>query len=100
LIKLGYDELRSLRARFPRLPCRLVWQALEKHFSLQVWNLQRFYHIGDPRDAAFVQELTAGCKIDGIICANDFTAAQLMHSLAKAKIRVPDDIRLIGFDNL
>ena len=46
-----------------------------------------------------MQELTAGRKIDRIICANDLTAAQLMHSLAKAKIRVPDDIRLIGFDN-
>jgi DNA-binding LacI/PurR family transcriptional regulator len=23
-----------------------------------------------------------------------------MHSLAKAKIRVPDDVRMIGFDNL
>jgi DNA-binding LacI/PurR family transcriptional regulator len=47
-----------------------------------------------------VQELTAARKFDDIICANHFTAAQLMHSLAKAKIRVPDDMRLIGFDNL
>ena len=37
----GATKLRSLRARFPRLPCQLVWQALEKHFSLQVWNLQK-----------------------------------------------------------
>jgi Transcriptional regulators len=59
-----------------------------------------FYRIGDPRDAAFVRELTVGRKIEGIICANDFTAAQLMHSFTKVKIRVPEDMRLIGFDNL
>ncbi len=74
--------------------------AREALFAAGLEPSKDFYRIGDPRDQAFVQELTAGCKIDGIICANDFTAAQLMHSLAKAKIRVPDDIRLIGFDNL
>ena len=74
--------------------------AREALFAAGLEPSKDFYRIGDPRDEAFVQELTAGGKIDGIICANDFTAAQLMHSLAKRKTRVPDDIRLIGFDNL
>lgn len=58
-----------------------------------------FYRIGNPRDERFVRELTTA-RIEGIICGNDFTAAQLMHSFAKMKVRVPDDVRLIGFDNL
>lgn len=59
-----------------------------------------FYRIGNPRDAKFVRELTLGRKVDAVICANDLTAAQLMNSLAKLKMRVPEDMRLIGFDNL
>jgi hypothetical protein len=59
-----------------------------------------FYRIGNPRDAKFVRDLTLGRKVDAVICANDLTAAQLMNSLAKLKIRVPEDMRLIGFDNL
>jgi LacI family transcriptional regulator len=59
-----------------------------------------FCHVGEPRDEAFVRGLVAGKKFDGIICGNDFTAAQLMHTFARLKIRVPEDIRLIAFDNL
>ncbi len=62
--------------------------------------LRNFCHIGNPRDEAFARELVTGNKIEGIICGNDFTAAQLMHSFAKLKIHVPKDIRLIAFDNL
>jgi DNA-binding LacI/PurR family transcriptional regulator len=74
--------------------------AREAFFAADLEPPKAFYRIGDPRDASFVRELIGGRKIDGVICANDLTAAQLMHSLAKAKVRVPDDIRLIGFDNL
>jgi DNA-binding LacI/PurR family transcriptional regulator len=59
-----------------------------------------FYRIGDPRDPTFVKELLRNRKIDGIICGNDYTTALLMHSFAKAKIRVPEDMRLMGFDDL
>ena len=59
----GATKLRSLRARFPRLPCQLVWQALrEALFAAGLEPSKDFYRIGDPRDAAFVQELTAGRK--------------------------------------
>jgi DNA-binding LacI/PurR family transcriptional regulator len=52
------------------------------------------------RRPVIVKELLRNRKIEGIICANDYTAALLMHSLAKAKIRVPEDMRLMGFDDL
>ena len=45
-------------------------------------------------------KLVRNRKIDGIICGNDYTTALLMHSFAKAKIRVPEDMRLMGFDDL
>jgi DNA-binding LacI/PurR family transcriptional regulator len=101
LIKLGVRRIafvaRPLSA--PTVRARMAG-AREAIIDAAVEPLKDFYRIGDPRDATFVRELTIGRKIEGIICANDFTAAQLMHSFAKVKIRVPEDIRLIGFDNL
>jgi DNA-binding LacI/PurR family transcriptional regulator len=101
LIKLGVRRIafvgRPLSA--PTVTARVAG-AREAMIDAGLEPRKGFYRIGDPRDAAFVQELTIGRKIEGIICANDFTAAQLMHSFAKVKIRVPEDLRLIGFDNL
>jgi len=101
LIKLGVRRIafvaRPLSA--PTVTARMAGSR-EAIIDAAMEPLKDFYRIGDPRDAAFVRELTIGRKIEGVICANDFTAAQLMHSFAKVKIRVPDDIRLIGFDNL
>jgi LacI family transcriptional regulator len=34
-----------------------------------------------------------------VICANDLTAAHLLHSLEKCQMRVPQDIRVVGFDD-
>ncbi|MDP9291386.1 MAG: GntR family transcriptional regulator [Verrucomicrobiota bacterium] len=101
LIKLGVKKIAFVARPFsaPTVPARVAG-AREALFAAGLEPSKDFCHIGDPRDAAFVRELTAGRKVHGIICANDFTAAQLMHSLAKAKIRVPDDLRLVGFDNL
>lgn len=37
---------------------------------------------------------------DGIVCANDRTAALWMHALLGLGYRIPDDVRLIGIDDL
>ena len=37
---------------------------------------------------------------DGIACANDRTAGRLMHSLLQLKYRIPDDVRLVGIDDV
>ncbi len=37
-------------------------------------------------------------KADAVICCNDFAAAELMKILYWSKIKVPDDIALVGFD--
>ncbi|MBV8970117.1 MAG: GntR family transcriptional regulator [Verrucomicrobia bacterium] len=101
LIKLGVRRVAFIARPFsaPTVSARVAG-AREAFFAAGLEPPKAFYRVGDPTDTGFVRELTAGGKIEGIICANDFTAAQLMHSLAKARIRVPDDVRLIGFDNL
>jgi GntR family transcriptional regulator of arabinose operon len=37
---------------------------------------------------------------DAIVCANDITAARIMQGLAALGIRVPDEIRIVGIDDV
>jgi DNA-binding LacI/PurR family transcriptional regulator len=37
---------------------------------------------------------------DGIVCANDLTAARLMHTLLSVGVRIPADIRMVGIDDV
>jgi LacI family transcriptional regulator len=56
--------------------------------------------LGDPADLKFVRSLTAGKQAEAFICANDHTAAVLMRSLESLCIRVPRDVRVVGFDDV
>jgi len=38
--------------------------------------------------------------VSDLVCGNDETAATLMHTLQKLGIKVPKDIRLVGFDDV
>jgi DNA-binding LacI/PurR family transcriptional regulator len=39
-------------------------------------------------------------KPDGIVCANDVTAARLMRSLISLGVKVPGDIKMVGVDDV
>jgi GntR family transcriptional regulator of arabinose operon len=54
----------------------------------------------DPADPELVGELMEAERPDAIVCANDRTAAQLMHTLFDLGYGVPDDVRLAGIDDL
>jgi DNA-binding LacI/PurR family transcriptional regulator len=38
--------------------------------------------------------------MDAILCANDMTAAQLMRTLLGAGLRIPEEIRVAGIDDV
>jgi len=59
-----------------------------------------FLRLGEPDDAAFVGELAAIPGLEAVICANDYTAALLLRSLERLGIRVPQAIRVVGFDDV
>ena len=55
---------------------------------------------GDPKSAKFVRSLRPGKSCDGIICANDATASDLMKTLREIKVDVPSTVRVTGFDDV
>jgi GntR family transcriptional regulator of arabinose operon len=55
---------------------------------------------GDPEDPSFIRRLLAECRPDGIVCANDFTAAKVMAGLSHQGIQVPEEIRIVGIDDV
>ena len=55
--------------------------------------------LGDVNDAGFVRELLAE-RPDGLVCGNDLTAARLMRSLLDLGVRIPEGVRMAGFDDV
>jgi GntR family transcriptional regulator, arabinose operon transcriptional repressor len=55
---------------------------------------------GDVEDSEFVRELVEEVEPDGVVCGNDLTAAHLMRALIGMGVRVPEQIRLVSFDDV
>jgi GntR family transcriptional regulator of arabinose operon len=63
------------------------------------WN-QSFVRRITPLDKKAVSEMMSTVKPDGIVCANDFTAANLLKTLADLGIAVPGEVRMAGIDDV
>ena len=59
-----------------------------------------FVREGDPADLKFVRSMVQARRVDALLCTSDHIAAQLLQSLNRLKIRVPEDIRVVGFDDV
>lgn len=101
LIRLGCQRLRFVArpGSAPTVDARLsgTREAIRKY------ELKGNDHVdawGDPTDIKFVRSLGAGRSCDGILCANDFTAAELLRSLRELTVRVPAGVRVAGFDDV
>ena len=55
---------------------------------------------GDFEDPHYVQEMLDREKPDGIVCANDVTAAGLMQTLISLGVKIPADIKMAGVDDV
>lgn len=50
---------------------------------------------------AAAEKLLAGAKLPtAIMCSNDVTAIGVLHEAYRVGLRVPDDLSVIGFDNI
>lgn len=57
-------------------------------------------HFGDPDDHGFVRRMLGSRRDRVFVCANDLTAARLMHTFEALGVAVPDDVRVAGFDDV
>lgn len=55
---------------------------------------------GDFEDPKVVQQMLEEQTPDGIVCANDVTAARLMKTLVSLGVKIPCDIRMAGIDDV
>ncbi len=55
---------------------------------------------GNASDPAFVDQLLQQTRPEAFVCATDYTAACLMASLAAKGIHVPDEMRIVGIDDV
>ena len=53
----------------------------------------------DVARAAVVHALDSGVRFDGIFCPTDYIAIAVIRALSDAGVLVPDDVKVIGFDN-
>ena len=55
---------------------------------------------GSPQDEPFIRRLIDAARPQGIVCANDLTAARLMQTLLGFGIRIPGEVRIVGMDDV
>jgi DNA-binding LacI/PurR family transcriptional regulator len=55
---------------------------------------------GEVGDLQYVRQMVTSRPPDAYVCGNDYTAAQLMRNLLYLGIRVPEDVCVVGVDDL
>jgi len=55
---------------------------------------------GSPQDDGLVRKLLDVLKPQAIVCANDLTAARLMQTLIGLGVRIPEEVRVVGMDDV
>jgi len=55
---------------------------------------------GDSSDHDFVRGIMDELRPEAFVCANDHTAAHLMHSLSALGLCIPADVRIVGIDDV
>ncbi len=55
---------------------------------------------GDPEDRDFIEKILDTSKPEAFFCANDITAAHLMQTLLAIGVVVPDELRIVGVDDV
>lgn len=55
---------------------------------------------GSAEDGEFVRRMMQTARPEGVVCANDLTAARLMQALMGLGVRIPEDVRIVGTDDV
>jgi DNA-binding LacI/PurR family transcriptional regulator len=55
---------------------------------------------GSPQDESLVRRLLDVLRPEAIVCGNDLTAARLMQTLIALGVRIPEEVRIVGMDDV
>lgn len=58
------------------------------------------FQVGEPNDRAFVAAACGPEVCDAVVGSNDLTAAQVLQTLQNLGVRVPEQVRVAGFDDV
>ena len=87
--------------RDPELRLEGIKRALSaKGISLPVQNIEESTNNIEGGEEAVKALLKKGCKFTALLAYNDLMAIGAIHALFDAGLRVPEDVSVIGFDNL
>ncbi|HTR25822.1 MAG TPA: GntR family transcriptional regulator [Terriglobales bacterium] len=101
LIKMGAKRI-AFFARpnsAPTVDARLAGYR-EALLSQGSGSLRDLAYIGDASDPKFIRSLLKKARPDAFVCANDLTAGNLMHTLLSLGQRIPEDISIVGIDDV
>jgi DNA-binding LacI/PurR family transcriptional regulator len=101
LLKLGASRLAyvTLPRTAPTVNARIAGaQAAMLEHNVHI--ARDFVLTGDPTNEKFVRSFAVTRQLDAILCTSDRIAAQLLQTLVRLRIRVPEQIRLVGFDDM
>ena len=99
-------KLGSQRVAFVAIPhAAATVDAREAGYreALYIWHRlveRSMIHHVDPADHVALSAIVTAQRPDAIVCANDRTAARLIPSLLRIGQRVPEDIRVVGIDDV
>lgn len=101
LLKLGAKKIAFFGRQYSAstVDARIAGyrEALFAHHALREEDL---VFRGDPGDQDLVRSILKKHKPDAFLCANDRTAANLMQSLLALGRRIPEEIRIVGIDDV
>lgn len=101
LIALGNRTFRFLaRPNYPSTTDLRLAGCREALIRAGLTQSQRLSWFGEPGDSEFIRKLISPTLPDAIICSNDQTAAKLIQTLSGLRIRLPQDLRVAGFDDV
>ena len=105
LIGLGHRRIAFISGPLQLASARMRYKAFMQsserdHLDSNPALIQEGNHRVDGGHDAMVRILASGARPTAVMASNDMTAIGAMGAIAEAGLRVPDDISVIGFDDI